>query len=97
MKQCTMNCGPAAGDMRSEAERRAECTDCVDVAEPDKYLEADEFLYTVAAMGHFGGNFAHYIARAGIAADSHNRHRLQDAFPDLFEKYGPKSAFYKKA
>jgi hypothetical protein len=154
MKQCTMNCGPAAGDMRSEEERRAECTDCVDlpdpvvrkckglnctstdgrnhsleceaqhaaaiaggvfvkqdyaalemrvlaqaidVAQPDKYLDGDEYTYTVAAMGHFGGNFAHYIARAGFVADSHNRRRLQDAFPDLFEKYGPKSAFYKKA
>lgn len=27
-KQCTMNCGPALGDPRSEKERRFLCTDC---------------------------------------------------------------------
>lgn len=27
-KQCTMNCGPALGDTRSEEQRKADCTDC---------------------------------------------------------------------
>ena len=37
MKQCTMNCGPALGDTRSDAQRKADCTDClqIDVAVPD--------------------------------------------------------------
>lgn len=36
-KQCTMNCGPALGDTRSDAQRKADCTDClqIDVAVPD--------------------------------------------------------------
>jgi hypothetical protein len=28
-KICTMNCGPALGDTRTEEQRRAECDDCV--------------------------------------------------------------------
>lgn len=153
MKQCTMNCGPAAGDKRSEEERRAECTDCVDlpdpvvrkckglnctstdgrnhsleceaqhaaaiaggvfvkqdyaalelrvvaqavdVAKPDKYLEGDELRNTLWAMRCYSGSFGHGISLACAAADSVNSQRLQDAFPELFEKYGPKSDFYEK-
>jgi len=31
-KICTMNCGPAAGDTRTETQRRAECDDCIAAA-----------------------------------------------------------------
>lgn len=98
MKQCTMNCGPAVGDKRSEEERRAECTDCltIDVVQPDKYLEGDEYTNTMLSMRAYGGSFAQHIGQAAAVADSNNRQRLQDAFPELFEKYGPKSEFYKR-
>jgi len=95
MKQCTMNCGPALGDKRSYEQRLDECTDCIDVAEPDKYLEGDEYLYTLQAMRRFGGSFAQHIGQAAVVADSSNRRRLQDAFPELFSKYGPGTDFYK--
>jgi len=32
-KLCTMNCGPAEGDPRSDAERKLLCTDCEPAAE----------------------------------------------------------------
>lgn len=95
MKQCTMNCGPAAGDKRSNEQRRAECTDCIDVAEPDKYLDRDEYIRTLRTMQSFGGGFAWNLANAGFVADNPNCKRLQDAFPELFSKYGPGTDFYK--
>lgn len=67
----------------------------VDVAKPDKYLEGDEYTNTMLSMRAYGGSFAQHIGQAAAVADSTNRQRLQDAFPDLFEKYGPKSDFYK--
>lgn len=102
MNQCTMNCGPALGDTRSEEQRKADCTDCVqiDVAVPDpepKVLRGDELLYTTRAMRSFGGSFAQHIGSALQVADLSNSARLQLAFPDLIEKYGPGSAFYAAA
>lgn len=99
MKQCTMNCGPALGDTRSEEQRKADCSDCltIDVAVPDpepKVLRGDELLYTTRAMDNFGGGFARAIANALRIADSTNAARLQQAFPELFAKYGPGSDFY---
>lgn len=32
-KACTMNCGPARGDPRSDAERKLLCDDCIPVME----------------------------------------------------------------
>ena len=98
-KQCTMNCGPALGDTRSDAQRKADCTDClqIDVAVPDpepKVLRGDELLYTTRAMAAYGGSFAQHIGSALQVADSSNAVRLQQAFPELIAKYGPGSDFY---
>lgn len=98
-KQCTMNCGPALGDTRSDAQRKADCTDClqIDVAVPDPeptVLRGDELLYTTRAMDNFGGGFSRAIATALRTADSTNAARLQQAFPELISKYGPGSDFY---
>lgn len=94
-----MNCGPALGDTRSDAQRKDDCTDClqIDVAVPDpepKVLRGDELLYTTRAMRSFGGSFVQHLGSALQTADSSNAVRLQQAFPDLIEKYGPGSAFY---
>lgn len=35
-KICTMNCGPALGDTRTEEQRRADCEDCI-TEEPDQF------------------------------------------------------------
>lgn len=59
-----------------------------------KPLTHDEIVYTCDAMLAYGG-FAAHIANAMFVADTANRNRLLEAFPDLFEKYGPGSDFYK--
>lgn len=33
-KQCTMNCGPANGDPRSDKERKFQCEDCATIPAP---------------------------------------------------------------
>lgn len=53
-----------------------------------------ELHYTVVAMRAHGGNFCQHLADAWLSADPSNRKRLQDAFPHLFEQYGPQSRFY---
>lgn len=55
----------------------------------------DEIVYTSRAMKAFGGSFAASIGDAMIKADSNNIVRLLNAFPELVEKYGPGTAFYK--
>jgi hypothetical protein len=69
----------------------------IDVAVPDpepKVLRGDELLYTTRAMDNFGGGFSRAIANALRIADSTNAARLQQAFPEMFEKYGPGTGFY---
>lgn len=94
MKQCTMNCSPGLYDPRTKAEIMRGCEDCIEVPDPQRILHGDELRYTCYAMARFGGSFAQAISTAGFAADSHNSARLQTAFRDLFEKYGPGSDFY---
>lgn len=96
-----MNCGPALGDTRSDAQRKADCTDClqIDVAVPDpepKVLRGDELLYTTRAMAAYGGSFAQHIGSTLQVADSSNAVRLQQAFPELIAKYGPGTYFYEQ-
>lgn len=55
----------------------------------------DEFIYTCQTMQAYGGSFASRIADAALVADTTNKDRLIAAFPELFEKYGPGSDFYK--
>ena len=57
----------------------------------------DEFIYTCQTMKTYGGSFATRIAQAALVADKHNKERLIAAFPELFEKYGPGSDFYKRS
>lgn len=152
MKTCTMNCGPAAGDTRTQEQRQAECTDCVENPQPQPkekqverikiiptwrailpllvevaangkepkarsdamgelyrladaadtqvaaaekpLLKGDALLHTSRTMSRFGGGFAKAIADAALAADTTNAQRLQQAFPELFERFGPGSSFY---
>lgn len=53
--------------------------------------------YTCVAMRRYGGSFVNCIASAIEHADETNRQRLIAAFPDLIEKYGPGSLFFKEA
>lgn len=54
------------------------------------------WLYTCLTMENYGGGFARHIARAALVADMSNRTRMLEAFPDLFNKYGPGSDFYQR-
>lgn len=56
----------------------------------------DEFIHTCQTMQAYGGSFASRIAYAALVADTANKDRLIAAFPELFEKYGPGSDFYKR-
>lgn len=46
----------------------------------------------LSRMMRFGGSFARAIGEAWFLADDDNRRRLQEAFPDLFEKYAKAEA-----
>lgn len=48
---------------------------------------SDDILKIANNMINYGGHFAAHIGRALICADSGNRDRLAQAFPELFEKY----------
>ncbi len=54
----------------------------------------DEFIHTCHTMRVYGGGFATSIAEAGLSADSGNKLRLLQAFPEVFAKYAPGTAFY---
>lgn len=52
---------------------------------------------TLIAMQGFGGSFVNRLSEAWQYADSTNSAKLGEAFPDLVDRYGPDSAFYKDA
>lgn len=51
---------------------------------------------TVQAMERFGGGFVARLSQALFVADSTNRERLTDAFPEMADKYGPGTFFYER-
>jgi hypothetical protein len=53
-------------------------------------------LHTLFTMKRFGGNFYQCLAVAGINADSSNRTRIFEAFPEIEDTYGPMSALYSE-
>lgn len=57
--------------------------------------ESDIFWTFQTALTH-GGGFYHALAAAGIKADSRNKQRLLDAFPELRASYGPASRMHKR-
>lgn len=49
--------------------------------------EEDKVIKAANVMLIYGGHFANSIGRAILYADSSNRERLVQAFPDLIQKY----------
>lgn len=95
VKECTMNCSPALGDLRTKEERMRDCEDCTTrQRHPNEYTH-DEIIETCNVMRRFGGHFAHSIAEACMYADRSNKDRLLKAFAGLFHKYGPDSDFQR--
>jgi O-phosphoseryl-tRNA(Cys) synthetase len=52
-----------------------------------KTYSLDERLKIVKNMKTYGGSFAWAIAEALLVADSDNVRRIEEAFPELLEKY----------
>lgn len=59
-----------------------------------KDLDDQQYFYTLKTMETLGGGFVHNLAQAWTRADSYNRGRLEQAFPDMVERYGPPSTLY---
>lgn len=49
---------------------------------------------TWLAAQHHGGGFISALASAWLRGDPANRARIEAAFPEIVEKYGPGSRFY---
>ena len=57
----------------------------------------DPTIYaTVERIETYGGGFAAQLMAAFKKADASNKQRIIDAFPELFEQYGPNSVFASK-
>ena len=54
----------------------------------------DEKLITIRAMNRYGGSFVKALSKAWICADDDNAKRIETAFPEYIEIYGPGSAFF---
>lgn len=52
-------------------------------------MSESELFKAAHNMEHYGGGFAEAIALAYFRADSTNKVRVVDAFPELFERYAP--------
>jgi hypothetical protein len=52
-------------------------------------MSESELLKAAHNMDRYGGGFAESIALAYFRADSTNKVRVVDAFPELFERYAP--------
>ena len=49
---------------------------------------------TFEAMQRYGGGFCGKLAQAWFAADPRNKARIEQAFPELLDDFGPGSAFF---
>ena len=52
----------------------------------------DEKLITIRAMDAYGGSFVKALAQAWLLADEDNCRRIEAAFPEYMQKYGPGGA-----
>jgi hypothetical protein len=57
-------------------------------------LSRGDMHRTFLAIERHGGNFCAALANAWYKADAGNKARIEAAFPDLLERYGPDSNFF---
>jgi len=57
-------------------------------------LNDQQYFHTLRTMEEMGGSFVHNLGKAWIHADSFNRDRLEKAFPDMVDRFGPPSSLY---
>ena len=58
-------------------------------------LTATQMHRTFAAMEQHGGGFCRALAQAWYVADRSNKARIEAAFANLIENFGPGSAYYR--
>lgn len=56
-------------------------------------MTTTDLASTLERMRRYGGNFCTHLANTTAAADPGNRQRLLNAFPEVFQKYGPNGPF----
>lgn len=54
---------------------------------------SDDYYVLTETMSRYGGSFISKLADAIRAADSLNKKKILDAFPELIKSYGPDSRF----
>lgn len=59
-------------------------------------LTREQLYYTFASMYRHGGGFCASLAQAWCKADPNNKRRIERAFPDLLEDFGPNSHYYSE-
>lgn len=62
--------------------------------QPTHNLTHDQLHCTWNTAVRYGGSFVINLAAAWGAADPSNRLRIEAAFPEVLDKYGPSSNFY---
>lgn len=58
-----------------------------------KVMTPDDHYIFAEVMRHYGGHFCKKLADAYCAADLTNKAKILNAWPELFEQYGPGSRF----
>lgn len=59
-------------------------------------MNAQERYAFTQTLKHFGGSFVAALGELYQVADAHNCARLDAAFPDIVERYGPGSYFFDR-
>lgn len=57
-------------------------------------MNRDMKLTTIRAMKMYGGGFVKSLADLWLQADESNSAKIEAAFPEYIDKYGPLSKFY---
>lgn len=55
----------------------------------------DQKFITIRAMGRYGGSFVKSLAETYLIADEDNASRIEAAFPEYMEMYGPGGAMFE--
>ena len=59
-------------------------------------MEHDQRLVTIRAMQAFGGSFVKSLAATWLLADKSNSDKIEAAFSEYIEKYGPGRPQYQR-
>jgi len=58
-----------------------------------RILSGEDYYVLTETMSRYGGHFCKKLSEAIRAADSNNKQKIIDAFPEIVKDYGPGSVF----